>query len=129
MSSYLALIYEKGLGVSKDVENARELYNHGCNGKIEWAEVAEKDLKGIVEYIAEDSPANALNILRKIKQQASSLYTLPERGRYRIRRIRPGAGSVTTGFRDRRKRGGCGERGIVRPPEGVHQQWWNGSIY
>ncbi len=51
------------------------------NYKIEWAEVAEKDLKGIVEYIAEDSPANALNILRKIKQQASSLYTLPERGR------------------------------------------------
>lgn len=51
------------------------------NYKIEWAEVAEKDLKGIVEYIAEDSPANALNILKKIKQKASSLYTLPERGR------------------------------------------------
>ncbi|NQT70814.1 MAG: type II toxin-antitoxin system RelE/ParE family toxin [Desulfobacteraceae bacterium] len=51
------------------------------NYKIEWAEVAEKDLKGIVEHIAEDSPANALNILKKIKQKASSLYTLPERGR------------------------------------------------
>ena len=51
------------------------------NYKIEWAEVAEKDLKGIVEYIAEDSPANALKILKKIKQKASSLYTLPERGR------------------------------------------------
>jgi len=48
---------------------------------IEWAEVAEKDLKGIFEHIAEDSPANALKILRKIKQKASSLYTLPERGR------------------------------------------------
>lgn len=51
------------------------------NYKIEWAEVAEKDLKRIVEYIAEDSPANALKILKKIKQKASSLYTLPERGR------------------------------------------------
>ncbi|MBL6971573.1 MAG: type II toxin-antitoxin system RelE/ParE family toxin [Desulfobacterales bacterium] len=51
------------------------------NYKIEWAEVAEKDLKGIVEYIAEDSPANALKILKKIKQKASSLYTLPGRGR------------------------------------------------
>ena len=51
------------------------------NYKIEWAEVAEKDLKGIVEYIAKDSPTNALKILKKIKQKASSLYTLPERGR------------------------------------------------
>ena len=51
------------------------------NYKIEWAEVAENDLKGIVEYIAQDSPANALKILKKIKQKASSLYTLPERGR------------------------------------------------
>jgi toxin ParE1/3/4 len=51
------------------------------NYKIEWAEVSEKDLKAIVEYIAEDSPTNALKILKKIKQKASSLYTLPERGR------------------------------------------------
>jgi toxin ParE1/3/4 len=51
------------------------------NYKIEWAEVAEKDLKGTVEYIAKDSPTNALKILKKIKQKASSLYTLPERGR------------------------------------------------
>jgi plasmid stabilization system protein ParE len=49
--------------------------------KIEWAGVAENDLKGIVEYIAEDSPANALKILKKIKKRASSLYTFPERGR------------------------------------------------
>ena len=51
------------------------------NYKIEWAKVAENDLEGIIEYIAEDSPANALKILKKIKQKASSLYTFPERGR------------------------------------------------
>ena len=51
------------------------------NYKIEWAEVAENDLKGIIEYIAQDGPANALKILKKIKQKASSLNTLPERGR------------------------------------------------
>ena len=51
------------------------------NYKIEWAKVAENDLKGIIEYIAEDSPANALKILKTIKQKASSLFTLPERGR------------------------------------------------
>jgi len=51
------------------------------NYKIDWAKIAENDLKNIIEYIAEDSPANALKILKKIKQKASSLYTLPERGR------------------------------------------------
>jgi plasmid stabilization system protein ParE len=46
-----------------------------------WALVAENDLKEIIEYIAADSPAHALKILQKIKQQAFRLYTLPERGR------------------------------------------------
>jgi len=49
--------------------------------EIIWAVVAENDLKEIIEYIATDSPANALKILKRIKQKASSLYTLPERGR------------------------------------------------
>jgi len=46
-----------------------------------WAGVAKNDLKEIIEYIAIDSPAEALKIFKKIKQKASSLYTLPERGR------------------------------------------------
>jgi len=46
-----------------------------------WAGVAENDLKEIIEHIAIDSPAEALKIFKKIKQKASSLYTLPERGR------------------------------------------------
>jgi len=49
--------------------------------KIIWTNVAENDLKNIIEYISVDSPQNALKILRKIKQKASNLYTLPERGR------------------------------------------------
>ena len=48
---------------------------------IVWAHVAENDLKEIIEYIATDSPAHAFKTLNKIKQQASRLYTLPERGR------------------------------------------------
>ena len=51
------------------------------NYKIEWAKVAENDLKGIIEYIADDSTANALKILKRIQQKASSLHTLPDRGR------------------------------------------------
>ena len=46
-----------------------------------WASAAEKDLINIIEYIAEDSPQNALKILFKIRQKASNLYALPERGR------------------------------------------------
>ena len=49
--------------------------------KIEWASVAEADLKQIIDYIATDSPGDALKILKKIRQKASSLYALPERGR------------------------------------------------
>ncbi|MGD9070823.1 MAG: type II toxin-antitoxin system RelE/ParE family toxin [Desulfobacterales bacterium] len=46
-----------------------------------WSNIAENDLKNIVEYIADDSPPNALKIFKRIKQKASSLYTFPERGR------------------------------------------------
>ncbi len=46
-----------------------------------WSNIAENDLKTIVEYIAEDSPPNALKIFKSLKQKASSLYTFPERGR------------------------------------------------
>jgi plasmid stabilization system protein ParE len=49
--------------------------------KVEWASVAESDLKRIIDYIAADSPGNALQILRKVRQKASTLYTFPERGR------------------------------------------------
>jgi toxin ParE1/3/4 len=46
-----------------------------------WADVAENDLKEVIEYIAADSPQVALKTLKKIQQKASSLYACPERGR------------------------------------------------
>src|SRR4030042_3446667 len=49
--------------------------------EIIWARVAENDLKEIIDYIAIDSPANALKIFKKIKEKASRLYTMPERCR------------------------------------------------
>ncbi|SDU40637.1 type II toxin-antitoxin system RelE/ParE family toxin [Desulfobacula phenolica] len=48
---------------------------------IEWAHIAENDLKEIIDHIAIDSPANALKVLEKIKDRTSSLYTMPERCR------------------------------------------------
>ena len=49
--------------------------------QVVWSNIAENDLKNIIEYIAEDSPDNALKVFKNIKQKASSLNTLPERGR------------------------------------------------
>jgi len=49
--------------------------------EIVWARIAEKDLIEIIDYIATDSPANALNVFNEIKKKASGLYTMPERCR------------------------------------------------
>jgi plasmid stabilization system protein ParE len=49
--------------------------------KVIWSEIAEYDLERIIEYIAIDSPSNALKVLNKIKKKSSALYRLPERGR------------------------------------------------
>lgn len=48
--------------------------------QVVWATIAEKDLREIIGYISVESPGNALKILKKFKEKASSLYTLPERG-------------------------------------------------
>ena len=49
--------------------------------EIIWTNVAENDLKDIIEYIFIDNHKNALTVLKNIKHSASNLYTLPERGR------------------------------------------------
>ncbi|MBA3029060.1 MAG: type II toxin-antitoxin system RelE/ParE family toxin [Desulfobacteraceae bacterium] len=49
--------------------------------QVAWAAVAKNDLKQIIEYIAQDSPDNASQILNKIKQKASDLYAMPDRGK------------------------------------------------
>ena len=49
--------------------------------QVVWSNTAENDLRNIIEYIADDSPPNALKIFKSIKQKVSSLNTFPERGR------------------------------------------------
>jgi len=49
--------------------------------KVIWSKTAEFDLNCIIEYIAEDSVSNALNILSKIKSKTAVLVTYPKRGR------------------------------------------------
>ncbi|MFA5353627.1 MAG: type II toxin-antitoxin system RelE/ParE family toxin [Thermodesulfovibrionales bacterium] len=47
---------------------------------VRWSETAERDLIGIVEYIADDSPSRACEVFREIRKKASSLRTFPRRG-------------------------------------------------
>ncbi len=49
--------------------------------KVEWASVAEVDFRQIIDYIAIDSPGNALQLFGRIRQEVSTLYIFPERGR------------------------------------------------
>ncbi len=48
------------------------------NYEVIWAKTAENDLEKIIEYIAQNSPDNALRILKKIKKQVNDLYHLPK---------------------------------------------------
>jgi toxin ParE1/3/4 len=49
--------------------------------EIFWAAAAENDLFDIIGFIAEDDPAVALEILRKIKAGTAKLDRFPGRGR------------------------------------------------
>jgi toxin ParE1/3/4 len=49
--------------------------------KVIWSATAENDLRAIIEYIAKDSPTNALNVLSKINKKCFDLYFLANRGR------------------------------------------------
>jgi len=49
--------------------------------EVIWSNIAEKDLIDIVEYISADSLSTALKSFKNIKQKASKLYSVPERGR------------------------------------------------
>jgi len=49
--------------------------------RVLWSNIAENDLKNIIEHIADDSLPKALKLFEIIRQKASSLDTFPERGR------------------------------------------------
>lgn len=53
----------------------------GTKYEVVWAGVAEQDLTDIIKYIHSGNPLAAKDQLEKIKARASSLYSLPQRGR------------------------------------------------
>jgi len=49
--------------------------------KVCWAEVAEEDLRAIIEYIHADNPSAAKDNLKKIRSKTSNLHSFPQKGR------------------------------------------------
>ena len=49
--------------------------------QILWTDAARLDLERIVEFIAEENPANALAVLARLERRCQALVALPERGR------------------------------------------------
>ena len=49
--------------------------------RVLWTEVAEKDLREVIAFLAADNPQNALSVLEKIRDKAATLFASPERGR------------------------------------------------
>ena len=49
--------------------------------QVLWTDAARLDLERIIEFIAEENPANALTALARLELRCQNLATLPERGR------------------------------------------------
>lgn len=49
--------------------------------RVQWSKGAENDLRGIIHYIAAESPLTAIKILRKLRNTADKLKLHPKRGR------------------------------------------------
>ena len=49
--------------------------------RVLWTDTATADLEEIVEFIASDDPANALQVLDRLESRVAALKQLPERGR------------------------------------------------
>jgi toxin ParE1/3/4 len=49
--------------------------------RVEWAEVARRDLLGIIDYLAARRPDAAVSTLDGLQRRAGSLKTAPGRGR------------------------------------------------
>jgi plasmid stabilization system protein ParE len=49
--------------------------------RVQWAEVAVRDLEELVAFIAVDSPLDAERVLRRVEARAARLESSPARGR------------------------------------------------
>ena len=49
--------------------------------KIKWSDAAKSDLKGIIEYLSQDSPQYAEYLYERIFESIDNLKSFPEMGR------------------------------------------------
>lgn len=49
--------------------------------RVLWTEAARLDLEHIAEFVAEDSPNNALMLVERVEHRCQTLRVLPQRGR------------------------------------------------
>ena len=52
------------------------------NFHVQWTDIASADLKSILEYIAQESPQAAFQVLEKVQASGDKLKLNPERGRF-----------------------------------------------
>jgi plasmid stabilization system protein ParE len=48
--------------------------------EVRWARVLRDDLLDLIEFIAHENPADALNVLDRLERRAQSLIRMPARG-------------------------------------------------
>lgn len=49
--------------------------------RVLWTDAARFDLEGIIGFIAEENPANALEVLSRLESRCQALTAFPNRGR------------------------------------------------
>jgi toxin ParE1/3/4 len=49
--------------------------------RIRWSHPAEQDIERIFDFIAHDSASMALRVVRRLREHAATLKSLPNRGR------------------------------------------------
>ena len=49
--------------------------------RVEWTDAARHDLEEIADYILRESRSAALRLIERVEQQATTLETMPRRGR------------------------------------------------
>lgn len=49
--------------------------------RVRWTDAARLDLEQIVQFVAEDSPSNALAVLERLEHRSQALDAMPHRGR------------------------------------------------
>ena len=49
--------------------------------RVLWTDAAKSDLNEIADFIAAESPVNALDVIKRLERRCSTLARLPERGR------------------------------------------------